>query len=84
MLFFSSAELGEGTHLLTNEYFLPGKPRHSAPRVCFALGHNDESLFVKWHVEEPTVRAVGTRDQDPVYEDSCVEIFVSHAGLNGT
>lgn len=80
----SASELGDLCHQLGFDYYLPGAEKSPSARVFIALGHNDERIFAKFSVSEPAVRAINTKDQDPVYQDSCVEIFVSHPGLNGT
>lgn len=47
------------------------------PKVSFKIVHDGEMLYVKYDVcEKYPVRAEGTKDQDPVYEDSCVEFFI--------
>jgi hypothetical protein len=47
------------------------------PKVSFQLAHNRHSLFINFKVEEKYgVRAVCGQDQEPVYQDSCVEFFI--------
>jgi len=46
------------------------------PRVEARLCYNERFLFVRFLVEEGRVRARFTRFQDPVYKDSCVELFL--------
>ncbi len=45
------------------------------PHVCATLAYNDEYIFVKWHVEGTSLRAVHTEDLKKVSDDSCVEFF---------
>ncbi len=46
------------------------------PSVQFKIVHNSQTLFIRYDVDELyPVRAINTQDQDPVYQDSCVEFF---------
>ncbi|MEJ5995411.1 carbohydrate-binding family 9-like protein [Pedobacter sp. Du54] len=47
------------------------------PRVNFTIGYNATDLFVKFYVLEPYIRAVFRNPNEPVYQDSCVELFIS-------
>ena len=47
------------------------------PEVSFKALHNGEMLFIRYDVSEQyLVRIHNTQDQDPVYQDSCVEFFI--------
>ena len=46
------------------------------PSVRFHIGHNGTSLLVRYEVEEAHTKAVCTTANGPVWEDSCVELFV--------
>jgi len=46
------------------------------PEVDVYLGHSGDSLFLHYKVGHDYVRAVNRNDQEPVYEDSCVEFFL--------
>ncbi|GET25175.1 carbohydrate-binding family 9-like protein [Prolixibacter sp. NT017] len=46
------------------------------PEVDVYLGHSGHSLFLHYVVRKDYVRAVNRNDQEPVYEDSCVEFFL--------
>jgi hypothetical protein len=46
------------------------------PRVEVRLCWSDRFLYVHFRVEEPEVRLRYRRFQDPVYKDSCVEMFI--------
>ena len=46
------------------------------PRVDVRLCYNVRSLFVHFDVFESRIRVRFTRFQDPVYKDSCVEMFI--------
>lgn len=48
--------------------------------VSFTIAHDGTNIFLKFHVEEPQVRAINTKINSPVWEDSCVEFFFSPAG----
>lgn len=45
------------------------------PTVNFVIARSNSELFIKYYVEEQTVRAVNTESNQPVYQDSCVEFF---------
>lgn len=46
--------------------------------VQVTLGWNEKFLCVRWQVKEPFTRAKFSHNQDSVWQDSCVEIFLSH------
>ncbi len=46
------------------------------PSVTACLGCDDEALYVFFSVKETMPRAVYTKAGDPVYKDSCVELFL--------
>lgn len=48
--------------------------------VRFHIQHDGSVIDLQYHVEEPQVRATQTRFNSPVYEDSCVEFFISFPG----
>ncbi|MCC8407574.1 hypothetical protein LJ707_01435 [Mucilaginibacter sp. UR6-1] len=45
--------------------------------VSFTLAYSDQYLFVKYFVIEPVVKATYYRPNEPVYNDSCVELFIA-------
>ncbi|MEJ7736897.1 MAG: carbohydrate-binding family 9-like protein [Chitinophagaceae bacterium] len=47
------------------------------PKVSFAIAHNSSNIFLKYFVEEKHIRAINHSTNSPVYEDSCVEFFIS-------
>ncbi|WP_461489834.1 carbohydrate-binding family 9-like protein [Pontibacter sp. HJ8] len=47
------------------------------PEVTFAMAHNNDCLFLKYYVTEPYILARYRKPNDPVYKDSCVELFIS-------
>lgn len=50
------------------------------PRVTLRIAYNDHELFLKYKVREQAVRAVVTENDGNVWEDSCVEMFISPQG----
>ena len=46
-------------------------------KASFAIGHDGSNIHLLFRVEEPQVRAVNTKFNSPVWEDSCVEFFFS-------
>ena len=47
------------------------------PRVTLRIGYNESELFLKYKVREQSVRAVVAENDGNVWEDSCVEMFIS-------
>ncbi|SMO46108.1 Carbohydrate-binding family 9 [Saccharicrinis carchari] len=47
------------------------------PAAKFKLAHNGQYLFILFNVDEKNVRATYVNDNDSVWEDSCVEAFIS-------
>ena len=43
----------------------------------FSIGHDTKNIYIRFTVLEENTRAVHKKFNDPVYEDSCVEFFVS-------
>ncbi len=50
------------------------------PKMEFAIAHTDDAFLIHYRVEEQSIRAVAQKDNDHVWEDSCVEFFISPAG----
>lgn len=48
-----------------------------APEVFFAMAWDDRSIMLKFFVTEEEVRIMYSSTNEPVYEDSCVEFFIS-------
>jgi hypothetical protein len=46
------------------------------PNVDLFLGHSGSLLFLYYVVRDDYVKAVHRTDQEPVYEDTCVEFFL--------
>lgn len=45
--------------------------------VHFTIGHTGDHILLTYFVEEKYIRATNTQDNEAVYEDTCVEFFVS-------
>ena len=54
-----------------------------APEVEFHIAHSDKAFAVYFKVEESHVRAVSLEANGPVWEDSCVEIFLANPAGEG-
>ena len=48
-----------------------------APHVTFRMFHTGEWLMLRFDVEEQCTAAAAAADNDPVWQDSCVEFFVA-------
>lgn len=46
------------------------------PTVKFMIARSESAFYIHYKTEEKGVKAVYTNDQDPVWQDSCVEFFV--------
>jgi len=49
--------------------------------VKLYLGYCDQRLWLHYLVDKDSVRAVCREDQDPVWQDSCVEFFVNQGDM---
>lgn len=47
------------------------------PAIVFVIFHNENSILLKYRINEKHIRAVNTALNELVYEDSCVEFFIS-------
>jgi hypothetical protein len=47
------------------------------PDVHFSIAYDDAALYLQYTVKETTVQAAHGRTNEPVYQDSCVEFFIS-------
>ena len=47
------------------------------PDVSFAIAHAGKCIFLKFFVNEKTIRAAAGFINGPVWEDACVEFFIS-------
>jgi len=48
-----------------------------SPVASFVIAHNRDSVFLKYFIEEPNIRACETQINGKIWEDSCVEFFIS-------
>ena len=47
------------------------------PRASFAIAYSDDSILLKYFVQEKHIRIVHHESNSPVHQDSCVEFFIS-------
>jgi hypothetical protein len=57
--------------------FSPWEEFAYQPRVSFTIGYTEKEILIKFFVEEKEIRATNSQVYGPVWEDSCVEFFVS-------
>jgi hypothetical protein len=67
----------EERQLLT---YTPWEAYTYKPVTHYSVSYGDDSLFLKFYVEEKYVTAGYGNANDPVYMDSCVEFFISFDG----
>lgn len=56
---------------------MPWPAPGTAPLVRFIMAYGADSIFLRYHVTEKYIRAVCTQPNEPVYKDSCVEMFIA-------
>ncbi|HEY0669516.1 MAG TPA: carbohydrate-binding family 9-like protein [Sphingobacteriaceae bacterium] len=56
---------------------VPWPQYKNKPDVSFAICYTDENILLKYYVHEDSFRALYKTHNDPVYKDSCVEVFIS-------
>lgn len=47
------------------------------PLAKFRIAHDGNNIYIKYEVSETEIRAVADKNNGPVWQDSCVEFFVS-------
>lgn len=57
--------------------FTPWPSYPYKPHVRFAIAHDNNFIFLKYYVTEKSIRAAAGRTNGNVWEDACVEFFVS-------
>ncbi len=57
--------------------FAPWPDYPYKPRVQFSIAHSNDCIFLKYFVDEKCIRAATGNINGPVWEDACVEFFVS-------
>jgi len=55
----------------------PWKEYAYIPAVEFAIACANDAVFIKYYVNERTIRAINNEINGAVWEDSCVEFFIS-------
>lgn len=45
------------------------------PQVAFRMAHDDNAIYIEYSVAEESVRAIASKDNGHVWEDSCCEFF---------
>jgi len=60
--------------------YTPWQQLMHRPAVSFVIAHGEGAIFLKYFVEEETLRSTYLQPNDPVYNDSCVEFFIAFAG----
>lgn len=63
-----------GVHLQINKINWPEFSHE--PETNVYCGYTDNYLWLHYSVKGDYIRAAGKKDQDPVYQDSCVEFFI--------
>ncbi len=63
----------KGEHLIAHQNWVPG----GGTKVAFSIRHDGSSIYLFYEVVEKEVRAVNTDINSSVWEDSCVEFFLS-------
>lgn len=54
------------------------------PLTVFSTAHSDEYLYIDFFVRANYLRAVNYLNNSPVYEDSCIEVFLQPENAMGT
>jgi hypothetical protein len=69
-VYFRHNQVFEYMDMLNWPTLFPYKP------VCkFKIARSAQSLFIHFNIKEKNVQAIYSTDQEPVWEDSCVEFF---------
>src|SRR5882762_1117564 len=55
----------------------PWKKYDYVPVVEFAIAYTADAVFLKYYVTEKSIRAINNEVNSTVWEDSCVEFFIS-------
>jgi len=74
---FSTKKVGEQTEGIF--YFISNNnwDYFSDVKASFSLQHEENNIYIRFKVNESNSKAVYTNFNEPVYEDSCVEFFIS-------
>ena len=68
----------KGAQMLSAQNWVRAEGVHAS----FDIFHDGDHIYLRYFVQESQVRAVNTGFQTPVWEDSCVEFFLSLKGDN--
>ena len=60
---------------------VPWKKYPYRPDVSFSMGYTSKAIFLKFFVTEMSLRAQVSETNGNVWEDSCVEFFISFDGM---
>ena len=63
--------------------FAPWKTFSYKPDVAFSIFYTPSHILLKYFVREKEIRAVVNETNGPVWEDSCVEFFISFDSAKG-
>lgn len=67
-------------HLIDN---CPWPAYETTAKAGFSIAHNNDSILIRYEVEEEELKAVSRDFNQNVHKDNCVEFFISF-GNNGT
>jgi len=56
---------------------LPWNAYPYKPHTTFKIAYNDEAILLNYEVLEKNIRINSFQSNDPIWEDSCVEFFIS-------
>jgi hypothetical protein len=57
--------------------FTPWSTHSYKPHVQFCIAYTDSNIYLKYYVAEKFIKAANGFTNSPVYEDACVEFFIS-------
>ncbi|PKV62918.1 cellulose/xylan binding protein with CBM9 domain [Pontibacter ramchanderi] len=58
----------------------PWSAHENGTIASFAMAHNNACIFLKYYVTEQAIQAKYRNTNDPVYKDTCVELFIAFEG----
>lgn len=91
VVLFTSSLAGENVHDISKE--MQHLDRHRLrnnpwkfpyhPYVSFSVAYDNGNIYLKFFVQEKDLRAITVATNNAVFEDSCVEFFISLPGDSG-
>lgn len=80
--FTEASDINEISKLLNNVEkhkleFVPWTAYPYKPSVLFAISYSTSSILLKFFVQEKQIRALNHKINSSIWEDSCVEFFIS-------